>query len=187
MKTLFITIIVLMPFGIIAQSNLSDVSIYSASNDQKFSVLLHTQFYEMGNIDVMDFRLMAVYDVFNNQIIKKVRIEMIFQNELLIAPKINEFNADEIDGMMKTVDYILKSIKRTDISSFDEIVYVCKGGFTVGAFYTPVKKKWTLFLRLIQDDPKSTLHIDADEMAYFKELLGQIKSKFDMISIKDFQ
>lgn len=187
MKPLLFFLLAIIPFSLIGQPKFSDIPDNLFTNDQKFSTLLHAQFYEVGNIDAIDFRLMVIYDVFNNQLMKKVRIEMIFQNELLVAPKINEFSADEIDGMIRTVDYLIASIKFTDKPSFDEIMYICKGGFTVGAFYTPIKNKWTIYLRLIQDDSKSTLHIDVDELAYFKELLTLMKSKLELISVKDFQ
>lgn len=140
----------------------------NSSRNENLSSLLHARFYEMGNIDAMEFRLMITYNVFTAQPFKKVKIDMIFQNELLVAPKINEFHVDEIDGMIKTADYIIDRIKLSEDLFFNEIIYICKGGFALGAFYIPVKKKWILFLHLIQEDPKSTLRITPDELIYFK-------------------
>ncbi|MCX7987635.1 MAG: hypothetical protein N2662_11930 [Bacteroidales bacterium] len=148
------------------------------------SKLLHIRFYDAGNIDAIEFKVMIVNDVLNNSVKKAVRLEMIFQNELLMQPKINEFDASEIEPLRKTCDHILEQINFEPLDHYVDILYVCKGGFTLGAFYTPIKKKWTIYLKLIYEDSKSTLHIDTDELVYLKKLLGEIKIKLDELANK---
>ncbi|MEJ5266053.1 MAG: hypothetical protein WHT29_12115 [Bacteroidales bacterium] len=146
------------------------------------SRLFNICFYDAGNIDAIEFKIMITRDVLAHTVKKSVRLEMIFQNELLMQPKINEFDASEIEALRKTCDHILEQIDTQPADHYVDIIYVCKGGFTVGAFYTPIKQKWTIYLKLNISDPKSTLHIDTDELMYFKKLLGEISQKMEQLS-----
>ncbi|MGC8804211.1 MAG: hypothetical protein ACP5PS_10665, partial [Bacteroidales bacterium] len=137
-----------------------------------------------GNIDAIEFKIMITTDVLANTVKKAVRLEMIFQNEMLMQPKINEFDASEIESLRKTCDHILEQINTQPTDHYVDILYVCKGGFTTGAFYTPVKQKWTIYLKLNIDDSKSTLHIDTNELMYFKQLLGDISKRMGQLTGK---
>lgn len=148
------------------------------------SRLFNIRFYDAGNIDAIEFKIMITTDVLANTVKKAVRLEMIFQNEMLMQPKINEFDASEIEALQKSCDHILDQINTQPADHYVDIIYVCKGGFTVGAFYTPVKQKWTIYLKLNVDDPKSTLHIDTDELMYFKQLLGDINKRMEQLTGK---
>jgi len=144
--------------------------------------LLNIRFYDAGNIDAIEFKTMIITDVLTNTVVKKVRLEMIFQNELLMQPKINEFDAEEIPALRKTCDHILDQVNTQPSDHYVDIIYVCKGGFALGAFYTPIKQKWTIYIKLNINDPKSSLHIDTDEVLYLKKLLSEINQKFEQLT-----
>jgi len=151
------------------------------------SRLLNIRFYDAGNIDAIEFKIMIITDVIANSVRKVVRLEMIFQNELLMQPKVNEFDGSEIEALRKSCDHILEHVHTQPFNHYVEIIYVCKGGFTVGAFYTPVKQKWAIYLKVNKDDSKSTLHINTDELLYFKNLLGEISKRMDQLTQHNLQ
>lgn len=144
--------------------------------------LLNIRFYDAGNIDAIEFKIMIVTDVLSNTVQNRVRLEMIFQNELLMQPKVNEFDANELPALRKTCDHILNQVNTQPSDHYVDIIYVCKGGFALGAFYTPIKQKWTIYIKLNINDPKSALHIDTDEVLYLKKLLSEINQKFEQLT-----
>ena len=84
-------------------------------------------------------------------------------------------DADEIDGLMKSIKLIQDKVLITTPATYTEVYYRSRSGFEAGCYTS--KGSWSCYLKLEKYDSKSYVWINAEELTKLYGILEQAKLK----------
>lgn len=84
-------------------------------------------------------------------------------------------DADEIDGLMKSIKLIQEKVLVTTPATYTEVNYRSRSGFEAGCFTS--KGSWSCYLKLEKFDGKSYVWINTEDLANLYSILEQAKTK----------
>jgi hypothetical protein len=165
--------------GLLIFCQLSAQNIDTLSTDMFISlpgVLIEKRFISIGNVDEIDVRLIIAKDLVTGNVKNAIRMEYLIQGEIVSHPKISNIESNEIDGLISAINIINNELLIDSSDDFKEITFKCKSGLVLGAFFNVGNKKWSTYIQLDRNDPKSTVNIGKEEFDYFVVLLKKAKA-----------
>lgn len=177
MKNLFPTLFVILLL-ITAAFTQDKVAPKEQSKLEQFSArsgsLLEKRFVPVGTIKSVKVEVLVLTDLLTNSKISGVRFSY-DTGERYSTEKTAFLDADEIDGLIKSIDYIKTKALPATPESYTEIVYSSRSGFTAGCYYSD--SKWTAFMKLERFDTKSFVSLDIVALDQLAGLLKDAKTK----------
>lgn len=150
------------------------------SNAEKFSAksgtLIQKEFIDLGTVEKAQLKVVHYTDMISNESISSLRIEYDVVSSYSTDTKIASLDADEIDGLIKSIKLIQEKVFATTPTNYTEVTYKSRGGFEAGCFWS--KGDWSTYLKLEQYDSKSYVFIKKDDFTVLLGLLDKAKSMF---------
>jgi hypothetical protein len=87
--------------------------------------------------------------------------------------KIAILDADEIDGLIKSIKLIQEKIFPTQPTEYTEVTFKSRSGFEAGCFKS--KNGWSTYLKLEKYDGKSFVFMDKDNFSQLLTLIEKFK------------
>jgi hypothetical protein len=169
--TLFLTTIS-MTFGQSKEQELSNADKFSA----KAGTLIQKEFLEIGTINKTKIKVIHYKDFISNETVSAVRFEFDVASSYSTDTKIASLDADEIDGLIKSIKLIQDKVFVSVPANYTEVTYKSRGGFEAGCYWS--KSDWAAFLKLEKFDSKSYVFLKKDE---FPSLLGLLEKAKTML------
>ncbi|HKP36410.1 MAG TPA: hypothetical protein VJT71_06095 [Pyrinomonadaceae bacterium] len=149
------------------------------SNIEKFSAksgtLIQKQFVELGKIKTVTVELLVITDLVTNARVAGVRMEYEAYSSIGSDTKIAFLDADEVDGLIKSISLLKSKVLNTTPDNYTEVVFGSRGGFEAGAYFA--NGKWSTFLKLERYDSRSSVSMKPEDFDHLLELLQQAKQK----------
>jgi len=149
------------------------------SNTDKFTeragALIKREFVKIGEIKKCQIEVAYYTDLINNQKISAVRFEYEYHSSYSNDTKIAILDADEIDGLIKSIRIIQEKILPTIATTYTEVNFRSRTNFMAGCFSK--NSSWDAFLKLEAYDSNSYVFMDGDDLVLLLSLLEQAKSK----------
>jgi len=135
------------------------------------------EFEDIGKIEGVSFKNIYITDLIENRVISALRLE----NSYYIGSGssvdyIGTLDADELEGCIKTLDYLKENILATSPSLYTEIEYKSRDGVLIGAYTS--KGLWTLYIQTKSYTQKSLTRIKISEIDKLINNFVLAKSKF---------
>ncbi len=84
-------------------------------------------------------------------------------------------DADEIDGLIKSIKIIQNKILPTNPINYTEVAFKSRSGFMAGCFSKT--NTWNTFVKIDEFDSNSYVFMEKEDLATLLELLTQAKAK----------
>jgi hypothetical protein len=163
----------------IAGSAQTQTSSREQSNLEKFSArsgtLIQKQFIRLGKLKTVTVELLVITDLVANTKIAGVRMEYEASSSLGNDTKTAFLDADEVDGLVKSVNLLKSNVLITTPDNYTEVIFGSRGGFEAGAYFS--SGKWTTFLKLERYDSRSSVYMKPEDFDQLLELLKQANLK----------
>jgi hypothetical protein len=158
---------------------LSQSSEHELSNAEIFcnkpEGLVEKQYIEIGNVDLIDLKLMKCHSITKGDKVNALRFEFNTANQVISQTKLAFVDEDEITGLTNAVKVIIDNLSLKK-ENYTEMTFVCRSGFVAGAYYNPNNQKWITFMQMNKMDTKSTVPVPKDEFTAFLKLLEKSSS-----------
>jgi len=149
------------------------------SNAEKFSdksgTLIQKEFIDVGDLKRCKIQIAKFTDLISNQKTSAVRFEYAYISSYSSDTKLALLDADEIDGLIKSLKLIQEKIIPTSSTNYTEVSFRSRSGFEAGCFSK--KDSWSIYLKLERYDSKSYVFLDKEDLPKLLQLLENSKSK----------
>ena len=143
---------------------------------QRSGTLLQKDFIDLGKVGGTEVKILKIADLNNSDTISSVR----FENQsygTYSDTYINAIDKDEVDGLIISIKKLLNDVLKTTPSTYTEVTYSSRGGFSLGSYYDTKKSKWTNFLKVEKYTSKSMAILSVEDLTTLLNLLEQAKTK----------
>lgn len=174
-KLLFVLISFLMFSLSYGQTDTKEKEI---SNAEKFSskagTLIQKEFIDVGTINKTVVQVIHYTDLISNETVSSVRFEYEVVSSYSTDTKIASLDADEIDGLIKSIRMMQEKVFTMTPTNYSEVTYRSRGGFEAGCYWS--KGDWATYLKLEKYDEKSYVFLKKDDFPALLALLEKAKT-----------
>ena len=176
MKKLLFVIISILTFSV--SYGQTDTKEKELSNAEKFSLkagtLIQKEFIDVGTINKLKVQVIHYTDLVSNETVSSVRFEYEVASSYSTDPKIASLDADEIDGLIKSIRMMQEKVFAMTPTNYTEVTYRSRGGFEAGCYWS--KGDWATYLKLEKYDGKSYVFLKKDDFLALLALLEKAKT-----------
>ena len=90
---------------------------------------------------------------------------------------ISAIDKDEVDGLVISIKNLIDNVLKTTPTTYTEVTYSSRGGFSLGSYFEEKKSKWTSFLKVEKHTSKSMGILSGSDLQNLLVLLEQAKTK----------
>lgn len=141
----------------------------------KSGSLFEKRFEPIGTVKGVKIEIYTLTDLVVGTKISGLRIEADVYASYGSSTKTAVLDADEIDGLIKSIMLMQSDVFPTTKDVYTEIKYQSRGGFEAGAYYAD--KKWTAFLKLEKYDSHSMVDMKPESFGELLTVLQKAKEK----------
>jgi hypothetical protein len=175
-KILLLTFLAAISLNSFAQSTTkekdqSNAEIFSA----KSGTLMQKEFLALSNIKNCKIEVLHFTDLITSSKQSGLKFSMDVVSSYSTDTKTAMLDADEIDGLMKSIKLIQEKVLITTPATYTEVNYRSRSGFEAGCFTS--KGSWSCYLKLEKYDSKSYVWINTEDLANLYSILEQAKTK----------
>ncbi len=139
---------------------------------EKSGSMIKKEFIDLEKIGPVKFQILKLTDVLTNVTTSGLRLEGPGRS----SSKTAFLDADEVDGLIKSIAYINASVLNTAPPANDvEYNFRARSGFAAGVFN--YENKWNAYLKLERYDSDSQYSFSLENFVKIKALLESAKSK----------
>lgn len=176
MKKLLVVLISIMTFtASYGQTNTKEKEL---SNAEKFSsksgTLIEKEFVDVGTLKKVEIKVIHYTDLISNESVSALRFEYEVTGSYSSDTKIASLDADEIDGLIKSIKMMQESVFTSTPTNYTEVTYQSRGGFEAGCYWS--KGDWSTYLKLEKYDGKSYVFLKKDDFPELLKLLEKAKT-----------
>lgn len=176
MKKLLFVIISILTFSV--SYGQTDTKEKELSNAEKFSLkagtLIQKEFIDVGTINKLKVQVIHYTDLVSNETVSSVRFEYEVASSYSTDTKIASLDADEIDGLIKSIKMMQEKIFAMTPANYTEVTYRSRGGFEAGCYWS--NGDWATYLKLEKYDRKSYVFLKKDDFPALLALLEKAKT-----------
>jgi hypothetical protein len=149
----------------------SNAEIFSA----KSGTLMQKEFLALSNIKNCKIEVLHFTDLITSSKQSGLKFSIDVVSSYSTDTKTAMLDADEIDGLMKSIKLIQEKVLITTPATYTEVNYRSRSGFEAGCFTR--KGAWSCYLKLEKYDDKSYVWINTEDLANLFNILEQAKTK----------
>jgi len=150
------------------------------SNAEKFSEksgsLIKKTFLDVGKIRGIEFQVIYFTDLLSESKTSALRIEKEISKSYGTETKVAILDADEIDGLMKSIKLIQNNILQSKPENYTEVSYKSRSGFEAGCYSKA--EGWDAFIKIEKYDRDSYVFLKNEDLGSIYSFLELAKTKF---------
>ena len=148
------------------------------SNAEKFSAkagsLIQKEFIDIGSIKGAQLMIVQYTDLITMTKQSALKFEYESIGKYTSDTKSAVLDADEIDGLIKSIKIIQDKIFYSTVTNYTEVSFKCRGGFELVCFLS--KGTWSTYLKLEKYDKDSYVFLNKEDFPILLSLLEQAKA-----------
>lgn len=149
----------------------SNAEIFSA----KSGTLIQKEFIDVDKIKSCEIQILHFTDLITGTKQSGLKFSMDVASSYSTDTKSALLDADEIDGLIKSIKLIDEKVLATTPSNYTEVYYRSRSGFEAGCYMS--KGSWSCYLKLERFDSKSYVWLKPEELKNLLIILQQAKQK----------
>lgn len=146
-----------------------------ANFSARSGALIEKSMGDVGVIRGLRIRTMRLTDLISGSKVSGIRFEIDKATAYSSDTKIAFLDADEIDALLKSLEIIKTKILPTAPSSYTEVIFNARSGFSMGCYFSD--GKWSLFIKLERYDKDSYFWPKPDELGHIVGYVTAAKGK----------
>lgn len=176
MKNLLLVLLSFLAFNL--SYGQTDSKEKELSNAEKFSsksgTLIEKEFLDVGTLKKAEIKVIHYTDLISNESVSALRFEYEVAGSYSSDTKIASLDADEIDGLIKSIKMMQEKVFTSSPTNYTEVTYKSRGGFEAGCYWS--KGDWATYLKLEKYDSKSYVFLKKDDFPELLTLLEKVKT-----------
>lgn len=149
------------------------------SNAEKFSAkagsLIQKEFLDIGTVKGAKIMVVQYTDLITATKQSALKFEYESVGKYTSDTKAAVLDADEIDGLIKSIKIIQEKIFPSTATNYTEVSFKSRGGFEAGCYWS--KESWSTYIKLEKYDKDSYVFLNKDDFPALLALLEQAKAK----------
>ena len=139
--------------------------------------LIERQFIDIGKVKGVEIKVLKYKDLNAGTGKSALRFEFEYKSSYSTDTKIASLDADEIDGLIKSIKNLQTNVFPTTREIYTEVTFKSRTGFEAGAYYSPDKTKWSTYVQIEKFDRNSMVFLSTEDFASLLSLIEQAKAK----------
>lgn len=146
--------------------------------------LLKKEFFELGNIKGIDFRILVLTDILKKEKIVCLRLKTTYYSSASRSSDeyVGTLDPDEIDACIKSLNYIKEDLMQSAAEVYTECEYKTKDGVKIGAYFDEKKKTWHPYIQTKSYTSRSIEFINAESLDALLAKLDEAKQKINELA-----
>lgn len=142
----------------------------------KAGTLIKKEFIDIGTIKKVEIKVIHYTDMISAESISSVKFIYELASSPTFDPKIAIIDADEIDGLIKSIKIMQEKVFTTTPINHTEVAYKSRDGFEVGCYWRLTS--WIVYLKVEKNDEKSYVFLMKEDFTKLLTLLEKAKALF---------
>jgi hypothetical protein len=176
-KTILILTLLIAGFATFAQQTKNKEQ--QTSNAEKFSErsgsLIQKEFIDIGDIKKCELKVIHYTDLVSSQKTSALKFEYEYKSSYSSDTKAAVLDADEIDGLIKSIKIIQEKIFPSSATNYTEVSFRSRSDFEAGCYSK--KDSWSAYMKLEKFDSNSFVFMDKDDLIKLLVLLEKTKAQ----------
>lgn len=178
-KRMLILVLIIVGFSAFAQQVKTKEQ--EKSNAEKFSErsgsLIQKEFIPIGDIKKCELKVIYYKDLISNQKTSALKFEYDYKSSYSSDTKVAVLDADEIDGLIKSIKIIQEKILPSTAVNYTEVSFRSRSDFEAGCYSK--KDSWSAYMKLEKYDSNSYVFMDKEDLIKLLALLEKAKSQLE--------
>jgi len=132
---------------------------------------------DIGKVKGVEVKVLIYKDLNSGTSKSALRFEYEYKSSYSTDSKIASLDADEIDGLVKSIKNQQTNVFPTTREIYTEVTYRSRTEFEAGAYYSPDKGKWTTYVQLEKYDRNSLVFLTPEDFVTLLAFIEQAKLK----------
>jgi hypothetical protein len=149
------------------------------SNAEKFSAkagsLIQKEFLDIGTVKSSKIKIVKYTDLITATKQSALQFEYESVGKYTSDTKAAVLDADEIDGLIKSIKIIQEKIFPSTATNYTEVSFKSRGGFEAGCYWS--KGNWSTYIKLEKYDKDSYVFLNKDDFPTLLAVIEQAKAK----------
>ncbi len=150
------------------------------SNVEKFNrrsgKIFQKEFIPLGVVKTCEVTVYRTTDLISKEKISGVRFSYEHVSRGSSDTKIAVLDADEIDGLIKSIEIIKSNVLPVKPENYTEVTFASRSGFEAGCFGGKDNKDWSAYIKLEKYDSRSFVFLESAELESIIPLLVKAKT-----------
>ncbi len=134
-------------------------------------------FVEIGKVKGIEIKIVKVTDIISQKAVSALRFQYEVKETYGSDTKLAGLDADEIDGLVKSIKALQDNVFPTTRTTYTEVTYKSRSGFEAGAYYDVPKSKWNCYVQIEKHDRKSLVFLNTEDFGTLLSLVLDAKGK----------
>ena len=147
----------------------------ATSFSARSGTLIQKVYTEVGSIGKAEVKVVHYTDMISLDKISSVRFELEVATKYSTDTKIASLDADELDGLLKSIKIIQDRILSVTPSGYTEVTYKSRGGFQAGCYWSENASTWMPYMKLEKYDGKSYVLLSDGDIPTLISLIEKAK------------
>jgi hypothetical protein len=161
---------VAMNFGQSKGQELSNADKFSA----KAGALIQKEYLDVGTVNKAKIKVIHYKDLISSETASAVRLQYEIPSSYSTDIKIASLDADEIDGLIKSIKLMQEKVFVSTPTNYTEFTYKSRGNFEAGCYWK--KGDWEAYLKLDKFDGLSYVLLKKDDFPTLVNLLEKAQT-----------
>jgi hypothetical protein len=176
MRNLTVAVLILFASVVYSQSQTAPKSKAEQFSEME-GTLVQKVFVDIGKFNKVDFQVLYYTDLVNGKSISAMRLSLNYQSQYTSDEKVAVLDRDEVDSLMKSVNYLITNATRRTATSYEEMLYTSRAGFKLGCYWDADTSSWKGFMKLERFDKDSSIYFNSEGLLMILSLLDKVRSK----------
>jgi hypothetical protein len=146
---------------------------------QQFSsragTLIQKDFTPVGDFSGIKVEVLRINDLIGKLSIAGVRLSKTMGTSYSTDEKIAFLDADEVDGLLKSIDLLRTSVFTSSPANYSEVIFTARAGMEAGGYYSDAR--WKAFIKLEKYDSRSSVFMQPEDLAKLGDMLVKVKDQ----------
>jgi hypothetical protein len=141
----------------------------------KSGTLIKKEFVDIGKVKDAKVSVIHYTDMIDDKKVSSVNFKYEHTSKYSKSTKSASLDADEIEGLIKSIKLIQEKIFSTTPDKYTEVSFFSRSGFSAGCYWS--SDKWKTYIRLEKFDSDSYVFLQKEDFKNLLELLEKAKTK----------
>lgn len=177
-KSIILALLTLPFFALCQEADKKTDDSKLAEFSAKTGTLIQRQHTDIGKLVSVKFESAVITNLITGEVLKGLRLEKT-SNKQYGRDAYAFIDADEIDGLLKSIDIIVDKVLPSTPNAYTEVSFRGRSGFEAGCFINE-KSQWRSYLQVDKYNSDSIVFFSANELNELKALLEKAKANISI-------
>ena len=172
----FVFMAALLPLGSLGQPAPKEQHLSLAEQfGAQVGTLVERQLVAVGSVKRIEVKVLLLKDLISGITKSALQLEYDYASSYSQETKVANLDADEIDGLIKSIKELQTNVFSTTRKIYTEVTYRSRTGFEIVANFVLEQAKWVASTQLLSSDDNSRVSLTEEDLGAMLALIEKAK------------